>query len=177
MKIIYLIVLWIPCTVVGQQLKSSESYIRFFSSAPIEDIAAENTRARSIIDAEKGQVAFIVPVSGFEFEKALMQEHFNENYLETDKYPNATFTGTIDDWEYSLGKKEVDVTGELTIHGIKRKVTLPGTIHLKESEAEVESVFKVRLADHKIKIPKAVFYNIAEEVEVTVRFKYTLSSN
>lgn len=156
----------------AQKFVSDQSNIRFYSSAPIEDIEAINEKAKSVIDLSNGQVVFSVDIEGFQFEKALMQEHFNENYLESEKYPKSTFKGQIEDWNNIQGAQEVKVTGDLMIHGITKKVVLGGTIDVSENKVEVESVFIVKLVDYKIKIPKAVFYSIAEEIEVTVKFVY-----
>jgi len=172
MKQSLIIILLFPFLVFGQKFTSETSYIRFYSSAPIEDIEAINETAKSVIDLENGQFVFAVQIEDFQFDKSLMQEHFNENYLESDKYPKSTFKGKIVDWENKEGKQEVEVKGELSIHGVSKKVTLTGSIDVAASLVKIESVFTVKLEDYKVKIPKAVFYNIAEEVEVTVKFDY-----
>ena len=151
---------------------SESAYIKFFSSAPIEDITATNESANSVLDLDNGTFVFSVKIKGFQFEKSLMQEHFNENYLESDKYPKSTFSGKIVDWKNENGKKTVIAAGELTIHGVKRQVEIESTIEVSEGDVKVEAVFPIKLEDYKIKIPKAVFYNIAEEVEVTVKFDH-----
>jgi len=172
MKNILILLLLFPMSTFAQKFVSDQSNIRFYSSAPIEDIEAINEKAKSVIDLSNGQVVFSVDIEGFQFEKALMQEHFNENYLESEKYPKSTFKGQIEDWNNIQGAQEVKVTGDLMIHGITKKVVLGGTIDVSENKVEVESVFIVKLVDYKIKIPKAVFYSIAEEIEVTVKFVY-----
>ncbi|MFY0654758.1 MAG: YceI family protein [Cyclobacteriaceae bacterium] len=172
MKKLILILFLVPALCHGQKFISDISYIKFYSDAPIEDIEAENTKSKSVIDLELGQVAFSVPIDAFEFDKSLMQEHFNENYLESDKYPKATFKGKIIDWKEKKGKQEVEVEGEMTIHGVTRNIKIVGNIDVAEQKVNVESVFDISVADYKIKIPKAVFYNIAEVVEVTVKFSY-----
>ncbi|MEQ9288057.1 MAG: YceI family protein [Cyclobacteriaceae bacterium] len=177
MKKMCIFILLVPSLLYGQKFTSDQSYIRFYSSAPIEDIEAENEGSKSVVDLSNGQVVFSVPIDGFQFDKSLMQEHFNENYLESDKYPKSTFKGQILNWENKNGTQEVEVEGELMIHGVTRKVKLPGTIVVSPGEVKVESVFTVKLVDYKIKIPKAVFYNIAEEVEVTAKFNYKPYNN
>jgi len=159
-------------TAQAQKFQSEESYIKFYSSAPLEDIEAVNRTGRSIIDLEKGEIVYSVKIKDFKFDKSLMQEHFNENYLESDKYPNSTLSGKILDWNGNDGKQKVRVTGKLDIHGISKDVQLVGTIDYSEDKVTIESVFWVELKDYKIKIPKAVFYNIAEKVEVTIKFEY-----
>ncbi|MFT7036861.1 MAG: polyisoprenoid-binding protein YceI [Cyclobacteriaceae bacterium] len=172
MKNILLLILLIPMSSHAQKFISDQSNVRFYSSAPIEDIEAINEKAKSVIDLGNGQVVFSVDIEGFEFKKDLMKEHFNENYLESEKYPKSTFKGGIEDWNNVKGKQEVTVKGDLMIHGITKKATLKGSIDVLENQVKVESVFIVKLVDYKIKIPKAVFYNIAEEIEVTVKFDY-----
>lgn len=162
-----------PLMALPQTHKSVKSHIRFFSSAPMEDIEAVNTRGTSLFDAETGEIAFSIPIQGFQFEKSLMQEHFNENYLESDKYPTATFKGKIIGFDKSApGKQKAKAEGVMTIHGVSRKVTIDGDLTLAEKSMKVHAVFPVKVADYKIKIPTIVFYNIAEVVEVTVTFDY-----
>ena len=101
-----------------------------------------------------------------------MQEHFNENYLETEKSPKTTFKGTFKPKELSAGAQEVTAEGEYYIHGVTKKVTVPGTITKTPEGLSIQAKYPVKLEDYKIKIPKAVFYIIAEEVEVSVFFNY-----
>jgi len=156
----------------AQKFVSSASHVKFFSDAPLEDIEAETTDARSVFDSETGQLIFTVPVESFQFEKSLMQEHFNENYMESEKYPKSTFQASVNEWNKAEGESQVEVTGDLTIHGVTKEVTVPGTIDYAKDKVIVDAVFSVMLKDYKVKIPKAVFYNIAEEVEITVHFEY-----
>ena len=156
----------------AQKFISAESKIHFFSDAPLEDIEATNTEARSVFDAESGKLVFTVPIESFDFEKKLMQEHFNENYMETEKYPKSSFQAAINDWNKLSGVQDVEVTGDLTLHGVTKNITIPGKIDFSDDRVVVDAVFTVLLKDYKIKIPKAVFMNIAEEVEVTVHFEY-----
>lgn len=157
---------------IAQKYLSSESYIRFFSDAPLEDIEATNEEARSVLDLSTNQIAATVPITGFQFEKKLMQEHFNENYLESDKYPQAKLTAQLEGIDWNDPEKEVTAKGEMTIHGRTNEVDLKGTVVKDGENIIVDAVFMIQLQDYKIKIPKAVFYNIAETVEVTVKFTY-----
>ena len=159
-------------TAFGQTFKTSSSEVRFFSSAPLEDIEAISTESTSIINAEENTMAIVIPMQSFEFDKDLMQEHFNENYVESDKYPNATFKGIIEGWDQSLDSDEATASGQLTIHGVTRDVTITGVIEKVGEGLKVNAVFPVLLKDYKIKIPKIVFQNIAEEIEVTATFIY-----
>jgi polyisoprenoid-binding protein YceI len=153
-------------------------YTKFFSSAPLEDIEAHNHQVQSIIDLASQEVVVSIPIRGFEFEKSLMQEHFNENYLESDKFPKASFQGVFTSKKpISLdqdGSYEVEVKGNLTIHGVTKPYTAKGIIAIENRQVSAATKFDVRVADHNIEIPKLVFKNIAEVVEVTVELKYQL---
>lgn len=157
---------------IAQKYLSEESYIRFFSEAPLENIEATNEEARSILDLATNQIAATVPITGFQFKKKLMQEHFNENYLESDKYPQAKLTAQLEGIDWDNPDKEVTAKGEMTIHGRTNEVDLKGSIVKDGVNIIVDAVFMIELQDYKIKIPKAVFYNIAESIEVTVKFTY-----
>lgn len=156
----------------GQKYESSKSFIKFYSSAPVEDIEATNNTVKSIIDLDKGELVYALKITDFEFEKSLMQEHFNENYLESEKYPKSTFAGKIIDWNKQEGEQEVTVSGKLMIHGITKDIEIKGKINVQGDQVTINSKFMVELKDYKVKIPKALFYNIAESVEVTVDFEY-----
>ena len=157
----------------AQRFRSEQSHIKFFSDAPMEDITAINEEASSIVDLDSREMVFVVPIKSFQFEKKLMQEHFNENYLESEKYPKAFFKGKISEWNGENGENPATATGELEIHGIKQDVTIEGTIIRSDDDTmTISAVFPVKLEDYKIKIPKVVFYKIAEEVEVTIKIDY-----
>lgn len=157
---------------VGQRYKTNSSHIRFFSSAPMEDIEAVNESATSIIDVETDAMVIVIPVKSFEFEKKLMEEHFNENYLESEKFPKATFKGKIVDWSKEKGVSKARAEGTLELHGVTNDISIEGEIDYSDEGIKISTVFPIKLKDFKIKIPKAVFYNIAEEVEVTANLEY-----
>lgn len=151
-------------------------HIKFFSSAPLEDIEAHNYKVLSIVDLSKGQIAVDLLIKAFEFEKKLMQEHFNENYMESGKYPKSTFKGNF---EVPAGLKsmtdgtyELAVDGELSVHGVKKPVNTTATLTVAGGKLTGAVKFGVKVKDHDIKIPKVVVRNIAEEVEVTAEFAY-----
>jgi polyisoprenoid-binding protein YceI len=157
----------------SQKYTLEKSRIIFFSDAAIEDIKAENTKASSLFNATTGEVVFSVPIFDFEFEKDLMKEHFNEKYLETEKFPKAIFQGVFLNFKANeVGEQGVRAAGRLTIHGVTKEVNFPGTLFIKSNQIIALSKFTIRLADYKIKIPQLVWQNIAEEVEVTVEFYY-----
>ena len=145
--------------------------IDFFSSTPIEDIKAINGQVSCVLNKTTGEFAFQVPVKGFVFKNALMQEHFNENYLESDIYPKSIFKGKISDWEnIDVSSKPVDVTieGELIIHGVKKNIKESGRIWYNEEKISGQCKFDIAVADYNIKIPRIVRENIAKIIEVSV---------
>jgi polyisoprenoid-binding protein YceI len=149
-----------------------KSKITFFSEAPLENIDATNTQAKSIFQKSSGNIAFQVPIKGFNFKKSLMQQHFNESYMESDKYPNATFSGTVSFFKNKRGPQPVDATGKLTIRGITKNISVKGTLEQKDDQIFMNAKFPLRVEDFDIKIPRIVFFNIAEVVDVDVSFIY-----
>ena len=148
-----------------------EGGIEFFSTTPIEDIKAVNNQVSCVLNKTTGDFAFQVPIKGFAFKNALMQEHFNENYLESDLYPKSVFKGKIKDWkDLEISDKELDITveGELTIHGVKKKIKESGRIWYSEDKINGECKFDISVADYNIKIPRIVRENIAKKIEVSV---------
>jgi polyisoprenoid-binding protein YceI len=147
--------------------------VHFFSKTPVEDIEATTQKAIFVVYASSKKVQAKIPMNTFEFKQKLMQEHFNENYVESDKYPYATFSGVIveaidltKDGEY-----HVTIKGTFDLHGVKKEREIKGTITVKNGEPAMGSAtFDVKLADHKIKIPKAVFLNIAEVIKIDLEF-------
>ena len=155
----------------AQFLQSKSGNITFFSEAPIENIEASSNSVIALINAENGEIAIKVFLRSFEFEKALMQEHFNENYVESDKYPSASFKGEILDFKglSKLQKKEFSIKGVLDLHGIKKeRMVIAKLVKLNNGNFQLQSKFKIACKDHDIKIPKILWKNIAEEIEVSL---------
>lgn len=156
----------------AQKYMTRTGKVTFFSSTPMENIEAFNNETASVLDASNGDFVFQVPIKSFKFEKALMQEHFNENYMESDKYPKAEYKGKISDIKSvnfaKNGTYNVTSKGKMTIHGVTKDVELPGTVVVKDNTATLKSVFKVSPKDYKINIPGLVEGKIAKEIEVTV---------
>jgi polyisoprenoid-binding protein YceI len=154
----------------GQIYTMKDATVSFFSDATLEDIAATNSASQGVVNFQEKSFSFRIPIKSFKFERDLMQEHFNENYMESEKYPYGTFKGSIEG-PFDIAKDgdyTVSATGVLNIHGVEIQRTIPTTIHVNKGSFSVESKFMVKLADHKIEIPTIVFQKIAEEVEVTV---------
>lgn len=152
---------------------ANKGSISFFSYTSIEDITADNHKVASVIDTETGEVAIIVTMTDFQFEKKLMQEHFNENYVESEKYPKAIFKGKIinnPEVNYSeKGKYPVKVEGDMTIHGVTRKLSAEGHIVVTDAgDIVTQTKFLLNPEDYDIRIPRIVRKNIAERLEITV---------
>ncbi|HEY9176186.1 MAG TPA: YceI family protein [Flavipsychrobacter sp.] len=159
-------------TAYAQKYMTRTGKVTFFSSTPMENIEAFNNETAAVLNAATGDFVFQVPIKSFRFEKALMQEHFNENYMESSKYPKAEYKGKITDIDKvnfsKNGSYNVTTKGKLTVHGVTRDVTLPGTLVIKDNTATINSEFKVAPKDHDINIPGLVENKIAKEIEVTV---------
>ena len=148
--------------------------VDFFSSTPLEDIKAVNNQVSCVLNKENGQFAFQVPIKAFTFKNALMQEHFNESYLESDIYPKSIFKGEIigwDDIQLSQDSLNILIEGDLTIHGVKNQVRQSGRVWVSSGIIYGESTFSVRLVDYQVKVPKIVRENIAEVIKVNVKVK------
>lgn len=163
----------------AKRLVTEKSQIKFFSSTPAEDIEAVNTTAVGTLDRESGKVVFSVPMQGFEFDKRLMQKHFNnDNFLDTKAFPKAKLTGriaNINEVDFSSdGKYDVIVEGEMTIKGVTKPFTATATLAISGDKAEVSSIFDITLADYGITFKKGKpSTNIAKTVEVTVMAEYS----
>lgn len=166
--VLLLLIAWTPAQTF---LSSTSGTISFYSEAPLEKIEAKNKKFVVKYDPSSGKIEATVLMKGFEFKKALMQEHFNENYVESDKYPKSFFTGSVNTQEISLLKNQVyDVlaSGTITLHGVSQKVSVPGSISVKDRSLSLKAVFDIRLADYKIKIPAVVRNNIGKTVTITI---------
>jgi polyisoprenoid-binding protein YceI len=141
--------------------------IDFASNATLELIKATSTKIQGIVDPKTGQFAFIVSIKSFEgFKSTLQKEHFNEKYLESDRFFDATFTGKIvEPVDFSKdGELTVNAKGTLVVHGKKVPRTIPSKMIIDKGKLRIESTFSVPLADHDIKIPTIVTEKIATEI-------------
>lgn len=146
--------------------------VSFYSNAPFEDIEAVNSKVTSIFDASNGEIVFSVPISDFKFKKSLMKQHFNENYMESEKYPTSTFKGVVTGFNQIEGTYSVKSTGMLTMHGVTQNIQVTGQLEITPEAILVEAEFPVLLKDFDIKIPRILISNIAESVDVTLDIKY-----
>ncbi len=174
MKKVYLLIILSSSLLVSnaQKFITEKSEISFFSEALLENIEAVNTKSVSIIDSENGEIVISIPMKEFQFKKSLMQEHFNEKYIESHKYPKSTFNGKILDFNMKEGKRSATAEGDMKIHGVTKKVKLDGELEIKDGKFFITLSFQIKIEDYKIKIPKLLFQNIAEIVDVKVDLEY-----
>jgi polyisoprenoid-binding protein YceI len=174
-KVLMTAFIFLAFTLNAQKFMTKNGYIGFYSHTPMEDIKGDNNQVASILNASTGEIVFQVLMKSFKFEKALMEEHFNENYAESEKFPKSTFKGKIanlSDIDFSkTGSYKVTVDGELSIHGATQNVSTPGEIEITEGGVNARSQFIIHPEDYKIEIPAVVSEKIAKEITVTVDVK------
>tara|TARA_B100000475_G_C14851820_1_gene253697 strand:+ start:34 stop:582 length:549 start_codon:yes stop_codon:yes gene_type:complete len=145
------------------------------SKAAFEPIKAKNESSISILDFNNGKIAALIKISEFNFRLGLMQEHFNENYLESNIYPTSTFEGSIENFDkISLNDnfQEISIKGTLTIKGESNEILAVGFLKRNNNKIELKSSFSVKLSEYKIKIPRVVFKKIDEEVKINLNYVY-----
>lgn len=159
-------------TAASQVYLTRNGTIRFFSEAPLENIEALNRQVMSALNSETGEFVFRLPIRSFAFDKALMQEHFNDNFMESHKYPNASFQGEIEnirDIDFSRpGEVSVTVQGELSIKDVTKSIRESGTLHIYEDHLRAQAEFIIEPEKYDIRIPTRYVRNIASEIEVFV---------
>ncbi len=157
----------------GQKYYSKVGQVVFTSDASLEKIEGKNTNGLVVLDAATGRLECSVLIKGFQFEKALMQDHFNENYMESHKFPKGVFKGTITNMQDIHLKKDgtysVVVKGDFTLHGVTKSFAPTGKVIVKGGKITASSSFEILVADFNIEIPKVVRENIAEKVKVTIQ--------
>jgi polyisoprenoid-binding protein YceI len=177
-KLIVTMVLTASVLLVNAQEKyfTRSGVISFFSKTDMENIDARNTKATSILDTKTGQMEFAVLMKAFEFKKELMMEHFNENYVESDKFPKATFKGSVTNIETVNFSKDgiypIKIKGQLTMHGVTNEVVTDGKFEVKEGVVQGSCSFICVLADYKIAIPSVVKDNISKTIKIDVEVTY-----
>lgn len=173
MKNLLFPILFLMCSlqVSAQKYFSRNTHTEFLSTTPVEVINGKNDQVSALFDEVSGNIAFQVPIRGFKFKQALLEEHFNENYMESVTYPKSTYAGTISNWSLDLKDGEVhDVvsTGELTIHGVTLEKSANGTIQFSDGDWILNASFQVNPEDYEIEIPKIVRDKISNNLEITV---------
>ena len=154
------------------KLYTKTGKISFYSKAPLEEIEGKNKTVTAVLDSKTGAMQFAVQMKGFEFEKQLMQQHFNENYVESDKYPKSEFKGAImnnSDINYSKdGTYTAKVKGKLTIHGVTKDVETTGILKINGGKIDASSTFNVLVSDYNIKIPAIVKDKVSQSIKIVV---------
>ena len=161
--------------------QTKNGQISFFSETPVRNIEAINNQVASLINTETGEVVFSVPIKEFKFEKALMEEHFNENYMETAKYAKSTFQGKITNLgavNFRVdGTYVANVEGKLSMHGVTKPLSTTGKITIAQGKISVIANFTVQLIDFNIERPTIVMTEIAESVDVKINCRYEPKPN
>ncbi|WP_428657960.1 YceI family protein [Runella sp.] len=146
----------------------------FFSETPLENISALNKNVTALLNVKTGEMVVKMQTAQFVFPNKLMEEHFNENYMESDKYPTATFSGKlVETIDFSKeGTYQISAKGILLMHGVKKERTLDGKLTVAKTGLLLTCDFNVPLTDHKIEVPKLVFEKIAEVIAVKTKFSF-----
>jgi hypothetical protein len=155
--------------------KTKSGVIKFFSNTPLEKIEGVNSQVTSMLNDKNGQFVFLLLQKGFKFDNSLLEDHYNENYMESTKFPKSDFKGTITNIATVNFSKDgiypVTVDGNLTIHGVTKKITQTGTMEVKAGKVTAKSIFKIKVKDFGIK-GEYIGDKIANEVETTVICKF-----
>ncbi|MEX0289581.1 MAG: YceI family protein [Flavobacteriaceae bacterium] len=174
-KIAFLLLALTYCGIANaQNYKTTKGEIEFNASTPLEDIHAVNKVVNAILKPDNGDFASVLLMKDFKFRRSLMQEHFNENYVESEKYPKAYFTGKIKDFNsegLSSSPKEFAVDGKLTIHGVTKAFSTKAKLSKGSGGIKLVTNFIVKPEEFKIEVPKLLFKKIAQEVKVDVAFQ------
>jgi YceI-like domain len=160
------------CASAQTKLFTKTGSISFFSKTNVENISARNNKVLAVWELASGKIEFSVLMKGFEFEKALMQEHFNEDYVESDKYPKATLKAVVENSSNILltidKTYSVKVNGTLTMHGVTKPISTTATIKVKDAVVSATAVLSVLLSDYNIKIPAVVADNINKKIDISI---------
>ena len=156
----------------AQRIFTKNGLVSFFSHTTMEDIKADNNQVLCVLNTQTGELQFSILNKGFHFKKAGMEEHFNEDYIESSKFPKSAFKGIVTDFSKINFTKDgtypATVKGDLTIHGVTKNILTPGNVNVKDGKVNVTSKFTAKLADYNISIPGAVKNNISPTIEITV---------
>ena len=169
-RLLFLLIVATGATPTMAQSKylTKTSEVTFFSSAPLEDITAINNDMAGVVDFESGEFLMRIPIIKFDFPIDLMEEHFNENYMETELYPFAIYKGTFDDTvdPTQPGEYTLKCSGILDIHGVQQSRDIEVALTVDQKALSAAAAFTIHLEDHAIEIPKIVFKKIAEVIDV-----------
>ena len=153
-----------------EKLMSKSGKITFEASVPaFEEVKATNSSVTFVLNTKTGEIASLALMKGFKFKVALMEEHFNENYVESDKYPKATFRGKIDNFDAAAltsSAKEFTIKGKLELHGKTKEVTVNAKIKKSDAGIEILSNFSVNASDYDISIPSVVKSKVSNKISI-----------
>lgn len=176
LSLVLLLVASAVVSITAQKYFTKNAIIEFHSDSKVEKVEAINTTSTTVFDLASGRIEFACLINAFVFEKALMQEHFNENYLESTKYPKSTYKGSLQNLQtLNLSKKgtyKTTTTGELTMHGVTKTITAPVVFVVDETGIHASSNFSVKCSDYGIKIPSVVQNTISNEVDIKIKADY-----
>lgn len=173
-------ILFVIALIALSQFASAQKYftkngtISFDATSPgsPENITADNRTVVCVLDAAKGDIQFKAAMKAFTFERALMQEHFNENYVESTKFPEAKFIGNISNMSSITldkdGSYPATVKGKLTLHGETRDVETAGKINVAKGKITATASFSVLLSDYKVNVPGVVSDKVSKTAKITV---------
>ncbi|GAA0729798.1 hypothetical protein GCM10009430_40310 [Aquimarina litoralis] len=150
---------------------TKKGVINFEASVPsFEEVKATNSTVTAILNTDNGEIAALALIKGFRFKNALMEEHFNENYIESDDYPKATFKGKLVDFDKNNIQKEYIIKGTLSLHGKSKEIETKGTLTKNDNNISISSTFITQPEDFNIKIPSIVSKKIADDISVSLNF-------
>lgn len=166
-------IIWMISTSFAQdKYITKKGHVWFFSHTSMEDIEAHNNQAAIVLDIKTGDVSAQLLMKSFKFQKALMEEHFNENYMESSKFPKGEFKGKITnlkDIDFTKnGIYKANAEGNITVHGVTKRYTITGNIEIKDGKISIKSKFTVTPQDFAIQIPDLVKNNIAKNIDINV---------
>lgn len=159
----------------GTLYATTSGQTSFYSATPGEDINALNKKTQVMLNTTTGEITVLMNMRDFDFPNELMEKHFNETYLESARYPKATFKGKLDRAVdlTKQGRSDLSATGTFTVHGVSQPRTLKGTLTVRDGSLLLDTDFEVALTDHQIKIPKIVFVKIVQLIQVKTSYALT----
>jgi len=170
MKKLIILITLLPMYIFSQKYIVDNSNVTFYSYAPVEDIKAESIKMQGVVDFTEKEFFFRVPIESFIFPSSLMQEHFNESYLESELFPVSIFKGNFSNSvEFEKKTQKINTIGTILIHGVEKEISISTEIFVQDDKIIFSSQFYIELKDFEIKIPKMFINNIAEEIEIVVK--------
>jgi len=171
--LVFFILLFVNQIFSQEIFLEKDGYVSFFSHSLVEDIKADNNQVLSIVDTKTGEISIQLLMRSFLFKKALMQQHFNESYVESHKYPKAIFKGYILNLkELNSENSETVIKGILAVHGNDKEISVRAKVEITDGHINISGDFMVEVATFDIKIPSVVRNNIAKIIKVTFNLQH-----